>query len=36
MVNKRLPNFLIVGMAKCGTTSLGQYLNQHPQIFISE
>lgn len=31
-----LPNFLIVGAAKCGTTSLFHYLNQHPQVFIPE
>lgn len=31
-----LPNFLIAGMAKCGTSSLSQYLQQHPDIFISE
>lgn len=30
----QLPNFLIVGMAKCGTSSLSQYLSQHPDIFI--
>lgn len=30
----KLPNFLIVGMAKCGTSSLSQYLSQHPDIFI--
>lgn len=30
-----LPNFLIVGAAKAGTTSLCHYLSQHPQIFIS-
>lgn len=30
-----LPNFIIVGAAKCGTTSLCHYLAQHPQIFIS-
>ncbi len=30
-----LPNFLIVGMAKCGTSSLSKYLQQHPDIFIS-
>lgn len=29
-----LPNFLIVGAAKSGTTSLSHYLNQHPQVFI--
>ena len=28
------PNFLIVGAAKSGTTSLAMYLNQHPDIFI--
>lgn len=27
-----LPNFLIVGVARCGTTSLFHYLKQHPQI----
>lgn len=31
----KLPNFLIVGMAKCGTSSLSKYLQQHPDIFIS-
>lgn len=30
-----LPNFLIVGVAKSGTTSLYHYLKQHPQIFMS-
>ncbi len=30
-----LPNFLIAGMAKCGTSSLAQYMQQHPDIFIS-
>ena len=30
-----LPNFLIIGSAKCGTTSLYSYLNQHPQVFMS-
>ncbi len=29
-----LPNFLIVGAAKAGTTSLFHYLNQHPDVFI--
>ena len=33
---KHLPNFLIVGAAKCGTTSMSEYLKQHPEIFISE
>lgn len=28
------PNFLIVGAAKCGTTSLFEYLRQHPDIYM--
>lgn len=31
-----LPNLLIVGAAKCGTTSLHNYLNAHPEISMSE
>jgi sulfotransferase family protein len=30
-----LPNFLIVGAGKSGTTSLYRYLRQHPQIYMS-
>ena len=30
------PNFLIVGAAKSGTTSLYRYLRQHPDIFMPE
>jgi hypothetical protein len=30
-----LPNFLIVGAAKCGTSSLYYYLKQHPDVFMS-
>jgi len=30
-----LPNFLIIGAAKSGTTSLYHYLGQHPDIFMS-
>lgn len=30
-----VPNFLIIGTAKGGTTSLYYYLNQHPQIYMS-
>jgi len=33
-MNSKLPNFLIVGAAKCGTSSLHNYLNQHPDIFM--
>ena len=28
------PNFFIVGVAKAGTTSLSEWLKQHPQIYI--
>lgn len=31
-----MPNFLIVGAAKSGTTSLYYYLRQHPDIFMPE
>lgn len=34
--SKKLPNLLIVGAAKCGTSSLHKYLDQHPQIFMSK
>ncbi len=30
-----LPNFLIIGAQKAGTTALYHYLNQHPEIFMS-
>ena len=30
------PDFFIVGAPKCGTTSLHQYLRQHPAIFMPE
>jgi hypothetical protein len=30
-----LPNFLIIGAAKAGTTSLYHYLRQHPDVFMS-
>lgn len=33
-MNENLPNFLIVGAAKSGTTSLVEYLKQHKDIFI--
>ncbi len=32
----RTPNFFIIGAAKSGTTSLWQYLKQHPDIFMPE
>jgi hypothetical protein len=31
-----LPNLLIIGAMKCGTTSLHYYLGLHPEIFMSE
>ncbi|MBE9046261.1 sulfotransferase [Pleurocapsales cyanobacterium LEGE 10410] len=30
----KLPNFLIVGAAKSGTSSLCDYLKQHPQVYM--
>lgn len=30
-----LPNFLIIGAAKAGTTALWHYLRQHPQVYMS-
>lgn len=32
---KSLPNFFIVGAPKAGTTSLYQYLKNHPDVFMS-
>lgn len=29
-----LPHFIVLGGHKCGTTSLHNYLNQHPEIFM--
>ena len=31
----RLPNFLVIGAAKSGTTTLYRYLQRHPQIYMS-
>jgi hypothetical protein len=33
--NMILPNFIIIGAAKSGTTALYQYLKQHPKVFMS-
>jgi hypothetical protein len=30
-----IPNFFIIGAPKCGTTALGEYLREHPNIFFS-
>ncbi len=32
----RLADFIVIGAAKSGTTSLCDYLNHHPQIFMSD
>jgi hypothetical protein len=32
--NVTLPNFIVIGVAKAGTTSLYRYLDQHPEIFM--
>jgi hypothetical protein len=32
--SKNLPNFMIIGAQKAGTTALNKYLSQHPQIFM--
>jgi hypothetical protein len=29
-----LPNFFIIGVAKAGTTSVQQYLKQHPEVYL--
>lgn len=34
--SKVIPNFLIVGAPKCGTTALSEYLRLHPNIFLSD
>jgi len=31
-----LPNLFLIGAPKCGTTSLFQYLGQHPAVFVPE
>ena len=33
---KRLPDFMIVGAARCGTTSLFRYLDAHPDVYMPE
>jgi hypothetical protein len=30
-----MPNFLVIGAAKGGTTALRRVLTQHPQIYVS-
>jgi len=31
-----LPNLLVIGAMKCGTTALHRYLGEHPQISMAE
>lgn len=33
--NWRLPDFIVIGAMKAGTTSLFEYLRAHPQVFMS-
>ncbi|NOG58405.1 MAG: hypothetical protein HND54_11770 [Bacteroidetes bacterium] len=35
-MDNRFPNLLIIGAMKSGTTSLHDYLNKHPDVFMSE
>ncbi|MCW5935662.1 MAG: sulfotransferase, partial [Fimbriimonadia bacterium] len=32
----RMPNFLIIGAAKSGTTALYFYIKQHPEVFMAK
>ena len=34
MSTEKLPNTLIIGAAKCGTTSLATALRSHPEVFM--
>lgn len=34
--HRALPNLLIIGAVKCGTTSLHRYLGMHPEVGMSE
>jgi hypothetical protein len=34
-VKRNLPNFLVLGTAKAGTSSLYTYLKQHPEVYLS-
>lgn len=35
IINFMLPNLVIIGAMKCGTTSIHNYLSLHPEIFMS-
>jgi len=34
--HQSIPNLFIIGAMKSGTTSLHEYLNEHPEVFMSE
>lgn len=34
--NTQMPNFFVIGAAKCGTSSLHEYLDLHPDISMSD
>jgi hypothetical protein len=34
LITMKLPQFIVIGAGKCGTTSLQSYLSQHPDIFV--
>ena len=36
LLEMTLPNFLMIGAQKSGTTAIYAYLSQHPQVFTSE
>lgn len=36
LVENRCPNFIVGGAIKAGTSSLHQYLKQHPEIFVPD
>lgn len=36
MNNGALPNLIVIGSMKCGTTTLHDFLGKHPDIFVSE
>src|SRR5690554_1094693 len=35
-MNGRFPNLLVIGAMKAGTTSLHDYLNKHPAVFMTD
>ncbi len=34
-MNADFPNFFLAGVSKCGTTSMADYLTDHPEVFMS-